>query len=83
MRISKDAFECLYVGLSIGIAIAGFIVVAVLTNAMMPVWTQVSDFANFMMVCGWAAVAVIYVTLYAFAAVYIYPSVEKAVLGGN
>ena len=80
-RISKDALECLYAGLAIGIGIIGFIIVALITNTIMPVWAEVSEFANFLMICGWAAVTVIYVTLYAFTATYIYPSVKKAVLG--
>jgi len=79
-RISKDTLECLYAGLALGVGIVGFIVIALITNAVMPRWTDVSDFANFIMVCGWASIVVIYVTLYTFGATYLYPSVKKAIL---
>jgi len=81
MKIHKDALEGLYVGLSIGVGIAGFVLVALLTHWMMPNWDAVSDFGNFLIIAAWAATVVIYFTVYAFGATCIYTSVKKTVLG--
>jgi hypothetical protein len=81
MKIGRDALEGLYVGLSVGIGIAGFVIVALLVHWVMPEWNSVSDFGNFLMIAAWAATVVIYFTVYAFGATCIYPSVKKIVLG--
>jgi hypothetical protein len=82
MKINKDDLSCLYGGLAFGVGILGFIVVAAITHALMPTWANVSEFANFLMICGWASVVVVYATLYIFTAVYCgWPIVKKVIIG--
>jgi hypothetical protein len=79
-RISKDMAEGLYTGLSIGVGIAGFILVSLLTRALMPAWGPLSDFGAVMWCAGWASIWVIYITLYTFTVVYIWPTVRRFLL---
>lgn len=81
MDISDDAFEGLYVGLSVGVGIVGFILVSLVTRWFMPAWDPLSEFGAFLWCAGWAAVWVIYVTLYVFAAICAFPRVERLVFG--
>ena len=82
MKIDKDDLALLFGGFAFGVAILGFIIVAFVTHAVMPVWADVSDFVNFLMLCGWVATIVLYATSYAFAAVHVvWPFVKQIVLG--
>lgn len=82
-KISNDAVEGLYFGLSIGVGIVGFIIVSVITHWLMPSWGATSDFGGFIWVCGWASIWIIYLTIYIFAALCGLPCVKRIVLGGN
>lgn len=82
MKMDKDDLAVLFGGFAFGLAILGFIVVAVILHAVMPVWANVSDFANFLMLCGWAATIVLYGTSYIFVTVNIaWPFVKKTLIG--
>ena len=81
MKISNDALEGLYFGLSVGVGIVGFIIVSVITHWLMPAWGATSDFGGFIWICGWASIWIIYATLYIFSAVLCFAPVKRAVLG--
>ena len=82
MKIDKDDLACLFAGFALGVGILGFIVVALVTHAVMPVWANVADFINFLMLCGWAAVIALYATSYVFVAVHIaWPFVKRVIIG--